>query len=46
MDGSTPYDETITEQQREVQEALRGMPEFAALLVEDDEPESESLEGQ
>lgn len=36
MPDSKPYDDTITEQQREVQEALRSMPEFGELLQ--DEP--------
>jgi len=35
MPRSTPYDETITEQQREVQEALMSLPGIGTTYEED-----------
>jgi hypothetical protein len=44
MPISKPYDDSVTEQQREVQEALMSMPGFGSLVEDDAEeaPEDET----
>ncbi|HZG75040.1 MAG TPA: hypothetical protein VEZ72_04210 [Paenibacillus sp.] len=44
MPRFTPYDETITEQQREVQEALMGLPGIGIGATYDEEFAAEAAE--
>jgi hypothetical protein len=44
MPQSKPYDDSVTEQQREVQEALMRMPGFSQLQEDDSEEAQEDLE--